>query len=214
MDPLVVAHAVAGTLALLSMWVPLFARKGGRAHRIGGRVYVAAMLGVVILALIVCAQRLTDGVPGNDEMAWFLSLIAVLAGSSTWFGWATSAQRRTVQSYHWWIPIAALGAGAAGVVFGVMRGVPLVIVFGALTLALAWAQLAVLRRGWPAGRARIGEHLGAMIAACISTITAFAVVNQGLVPSIVRPWLPPMVVWLLPTMVGVPFIVILRGRYR
>ncbi len=36
-------HVAAGTTALVSMWIPMFARKGGGLHRSAGTVFVAAM---------------------------------------------------------------------------------------------------------------------------------------------------------------------------
>ena len=37
---LLMAHVAAGSAALLSMFVPMFTKKGGRAHRRGGWVFV------------------------------------------------------------------------------------------------------------------------------------------------------------------------------
>ena len=36
-------HIAAGSLALVSLWVPLVSRKGGSVHRRAGRVFVIAM---------------------------------------------------------------------------------------------------------------------------------------------------------------------------
>jgi len=34
----VALHALAGSIALVAMWVPIFSKKGGRVHRRAGRV--------------------------------------------------------------------------------------------------------------------------------------------------------------------------------
>ena len=38
-------HVIAGTTALVSMWIPMFAKKGASLHRTAGKVFVAAMAG-------------------------------------------------------------------------------------------------------------------------------------------------------------------------
>ncbi|MGD2133329.1 MAG: hypothetical protein PVI23_11090 [Maricaulaceae bacterium] len=52
-DALLTTHISAGSLALAAMLVPLLAPKGGRIHRSGGWVFVAAMAAVSASALIM-----------------------------------------------------------------------------------------------------------------------------------------------------------------
>ncbi|MFT4621367.1 MAG: hypothetical protein ACI8PZ_000019 [Myxococcota bacterium] len=194
-------HALAGAVALVSMWVPLVSTKGGRAHRFGGKVYTAAMAAVVVFAWVVCAIRVTDGEPGNDGAAWFLAMIAVLAGDSTWFGWRMAGRDRGGPLDNV-VPGFAVLSGFAGIGLAVQTGFVLAGVFGGLCALLGAQQIRTLRRGEPTGKARIREHLGAMIAACIATVTAFVVVNTGHLQLPVS----PLVVWLAPTVLGVPAI--------
>ena len=44
-------HAGIGALALVSFWTAALARKGSQAHRYAGRVFLLAMLGILITAL-------------------------------------------------------------------------------------------------------------------------------------------------------------------
>jgi uncharacterized membrane protein len=75
----VVAHALAGAVALVSLWVPLLARKGGDAHRRAGRVYAYAMGAVSLTALVACALRVVEGDPERVRFAALLALVALLA---------------------------------------------------------------------------------------------------------------------------------------
>lgn len=209
MSPLVVAHALCGAIALGSMAVPLAARKGGRAHVLGGRVYVAAMVGVVSLALAVCARRLAAD--PADDAATFLGLIGVLAGHSTFQGWRLARRRLE--------PAPVDGAvGAAVGLLGVVAvlgsgGSPLWIAFGALTAFTGGLAARDGLRGFPSGKARIRAHLASMIAAGISTVSAFLVVNLHHLPEAVVGLLPPVAWWLLPTVLGVPAIFWFGRRY-
>ena len=90
-------HIVCGVAALLSMFVPVFTKKGGRSHRLGGRVYVWSMAGVVASALTVCAIRLLDET-ADHEGAYFLALVGILAGANTWYGVRVLQQKTRQQA--------------------------------------------------------------------------------------------------------------------
>ena len=50
-------HIAGGSAALLSMFIPLISRKGGRTHRRSGWVFVAGMTIVSLTALALSAAR-------------------------------------------------------------------------------------------------------------------------------------------------------------
>ena len=211
---LVAAHAVAGAVALLSMGVPLASRKGGPLHRRAGRVYTAAMAGVVVLAIVVAGARLLDEASGNDGMSVFLILVAILAGDTTWFGWMTAREQRSAPSLgHRAFPAAIAGVGVLAVVWGATGAGPLPLAFGILTAFVAGSQVRALRAGWPTGKARIREHIASYIPSCIATTTAFLVVNAPNLPPAVREAVPGIVVWLAPTVVLTPAIFWFQRRY-
>jgi UDP-N-acetylmuramyl pentapeptide phosphotransferase/UDP-N-acetylglucosamine-1-phosphate transferase len=211
---LIVAHAVSGAVALLSMGVPLASRKGSPRHRKAGRVYTPAMAGVVVLATVVAGARLLDDAPGNDGMSTFLILVAVLAGDTTWFGWMTAREQQSAPSLgHRAFPAAIAGLGGLAVVRGLRGGGPLPLAFGVLTAFVAGSQVRALRGGWPTGKARIREHIASYIPSCIATTTAFLVVNAANLPPAVREAVPGIVVWLAPTVLLTPAIFWFQRRY-
>jgi uncharacterized membrane protein len=79
-------HIVGGSAALLSMFVPMVTRKGGRVHRRAGWVFVAGMAVVSLTALLLAGWRvLFDPRPDARTAGLFLFYIAILtaAGVST-----------------------------------------------------------------------------------------------------------------------------------
>ena len=76
-------HIAGGSAALLSMFIPLVARKGGRTHRRSGWVFVGGMSLVSVTALALSAARyLFDPRPEAKAFALFLFYIAILTGSA------------------------------------------------------------------------------------------------------------------------------------
>ena len=210
MSAWILFHIVCGVSALLSMFVPVFTKKGGRAHRLGGRVYVWSMAGVVASALTVCAIRLLDET-ADHEGAYFLALVGILAGANTWYG-VRVLQQKTRQQAHRnpvdrSIALIAAIAGAAGTVYGFVASQPLFIAFGLLSVSLGVGQLREMAGPWKDNKAWLVSHLSNMLAACIATSTAFLVVNQPRLPAELAQLVPPIVIWLAPTVLGSPLII-------
>lgn len=210
MTGLVGFHIVCGVLALVSMVVPVATKKGGRTHRRSGRVYVGSMAGVVASALAICGLRLLE--PSADHQgALFLGLVGVLAGANTWYGMRVLQQksRRGPHRHRLDQGIAAVtvAVGGVGTLFGVLAGHPLFLAFGLLTVSLGIGQLREMAAPWKHQKAWLVAHLSNMLAACIATTTAFLVVNQPRLPTEVAEMVPPLVLWLAPTVVGSPLIV-------
>src|SRR5919109_5124728 len=83
---LLALHVAGGSAALLSMFVPMFTRKGGRTHVRAGWVFVAGMAIVSVTALLLSGWRLLfDARAEARTAALFLFYIAILtaAGVST-----------------------------------------------------------------------------------------------------------------------------------
>lgn len=206
MDVLKLAHALAGGTALLVMVVPMVSVKGGKNHRLYGKIYAGSMALVVVFALLLCTRRLLNDDPTDDDSALFLGMVGWLAADTTWFGWRTARKAAgPVVAAHRVVPVGTAVIGAAGLVRGLaFGGGPVWAAFGGLSMWVAVLQLRRLKEGWPTGADRIRAHLGMMIASCIATVTAFLVVNVSNAPEAVQGYLSPVVVWLLPTVIGVP----------
>jgi uncharacterized membrane protein len=207
-------HILAGAVAITVFWLPLVLKKGGALHRRVGWVYVGAAATIAITGFITCARMLTDDNPRNDRTAVFLAYVGVLAAASAQFGVrAVRTKRRTGPSkslVDLAPPVLLLGGGAALAAFGIREGVTLHVLFALLGIALGSAQLRFWVRAPETRTAWFLEHMSGMGVSCITTVTAFLVVNAhrfGLGPF-------DLVVWIAPGVVGGLAISVWRRYYE
>jgi uncharacterized membrane protein len=208
-------HIAAGTTALVSMWIPMAARKGAALHRKAGQVFVAAMATVSVTALLLAAARfLTDPTEHGRQAGLFLLLVTIVTGAAVSAGVRVlKTKRRTAPHLHWWdIGLAGLlvVAGIGGFAYGVATGAALFIAFSALALANGAGQLRYWLRAPQAPLHWWFEHMSAMLGACIAATTAFLVVNAS------RWGLETfsLVVWVAPSIVGGIGIAVWTRYYR
>ena len=208
-DVLIALHILCGAVALLVMVVPFVTRKGSKNHVRAGRIYVIAMIAVVLLAWVTCGLRLVAD-PENGG-ARFLALVGLLAGHSTWQGWRAAARRDLGPS-----PLDAAVSGAVAVIaIGAVLALgrsALWISFGSLLVFTAGLGVRDGIRGHADNSARIRAHIVGVVPACIATVTAVLVVNLANLPPQIVGLLPPVLWWLLPTIAGVPAIVYYTRR--
>jgi uncharacterized membrane protein len=207
-------HVLAGAVALSVFWLPLVAKKGGAIHRRVGWVYVAAAATIALTGFVNCARMLTDANPANDRSGVFLAYVGIIAAASAQIGVrALGTKRRTAASRNPvdLAPPALLALGGVGLAaFGLREAVPLYVIFAALGVTLGTTQL----RFWleaPATRAAwFFAHMAGMGGSCITTVTAFLVVNAhrfGLGPF-------DLVVWIAPGVLGAVGLAIWRRYYE
>jgi hypothetical protein len=196
------AHILAGAVALSVFWLPVVTKKGGATHRRAGWVYVVAAGAIALTGFANCARMLTDGNPSNDRAAVFLAYIGVLAAASAQLGVrALGTKRRTSGSrslVDLALPALLVVGGLALGALGLRVGRPLFVVFGTLGLVQGVAQLRFWLRAPRAPREWFFAHMTGMGTSCITTVTAFLVVNAhrfGLGTF-------DLVVWVTPGVVG------------
>jgi uncharacterized membrane protein len=211
-NPVLAIHIVAGSLALASMLIPMVTRKGGRAHRRAGWVFVSSMGVVSVTALLLSGGRLLfDPRPEAREFAFFLLVIALLTGSAVSAGVRVLRfKERTAARLHWWdtgLP-ALLGAASLGLgMDGLARGQVLFVSFGGIGLLSAAGSLRYWLRP-PASRMHWWfEHMTSMLTGCIAATTAFLVIGG----SSIGIW--PLAAWLGPSIIGVPAIALWTRYY-
>jgi hypothetical protein len=174
-------HILAGVVALGALWIPLVARKGGRVHRRAGWVYACAMWVAALGAWGLCAARLLDDERGNDATALFLAFVGLLAASGAGTGiriLRTKSRSPTrASAFDVTSSSLVLAASVALSGFGIFQQSVLYVAFGVLGAFLSlrqlkyWLRAPITRMDW------WFAHMGNMLAACIGTVTAFAVVN-------------------------------------
>ena len=195
-DALLFLHILAGVLALAAAGAALGAAKGGRLHRRAGGAYAAAMAAVGLSALVLALARPSP----------FLFAVGVFSLFLVFTGWRAATVRdgrpRPVDHAGGAVMaasgLAMLGWGGWGLATGAGAQPVILLVFGAIGLSMAAADLRAWRRGPIAGKDRIARHLGRMLGGVIATVTAAGVVNLG--------FLPDLLVWLGPTVLITPVI--------
>ena len=109
-DVVIRLHAFAGAVALGSMWIPMFSRKGGSLHRKAGRVFTGSMACAAATALAASVLRLVER-PDAPQGPVLLSLVAIQSAAATWWGVAVlrrKARDGSSRSLPDWLAAAAL----------------------------------------------------------------------------------------------------------
>jgi uncharacterized protein (TIGR03435 family) len=207
-------HIAGGSVALLSMFIPLLSRKGGVTHRRAGWVFVAGMTVVSITALLMSGIRfLTDTSPAGRQFSMLLFYIAILTSAGMWAGLRVlGARQRTARGSAIDITWAAVltASGALTAVYGFAVGQPLFMAFSTIGLLNGGGQLSYWLRRPTVPMHWWFAHMGNMLGACIAATTAFAIAGGR------RLGLPgdSLITWLGPTAIGLPAIAIWLAYYR
>ncbi len=209
LDIFLVIHITFGSIAVLAGPVAMATRKGGRYHRLGGKTYYGSMIGVLITSLVIC--YLTRNI--------FLTLVSVFT-----FHMITSGYRALyLKKLHvgqraapvdWVIGIVAglfnLGLLAFAVLiiatkeqaaFGYIS-----LVFSFIGLSFVWRDIKKFIKPPKEKQHWLYDHISGMMGGYIATITAVSAVNFTFMPTIF--------VWLWPSAIGTPAIIMWVGFYR
>jgi len=183
-------------------------KKGGYRHRRLGRVYVGSMGFVSASALLLFVF---DPNPSRQ----FLALVAVFSFYFVFSGYRVLSRKRPSDSpavVDWAATVLLVGAGVGLSVFGATQLLSgagfgtVMLVFGGIALWFGGNDIRHFRRGSSDPRTWFYEHLSRMAGGYIATVTAFSSVNFTFLPSVVS--------WLWPTVIGTPLIFLLVRRYR
>jgi hypothetical protein len=204
---LLILHVAAGSLALLAAIFAISLRKGARKHNLAGKTYFCCMMAVAATAIPVSLLR-------PNLMLFF---VALFSAYMAYAGWRFGHKSRFVMKRKPYVEWTMLGVGVAMVVSGlveVLTGTPMgwvLVAFGSIGLQFAVQDL----RGWGKTEdfgTRISNHLSHMLGGTIATITAVLV--QQVVPRL-EPTSPFKVfVWLAPTVIITPLIVIWARKVK
>lgn len=212
-------HAVVGTVALASLFIPLLTRKGGKAHRRMGWVFTAFMALAVFSAYGLTSWRIfwDTSMPERSKLfSVFLFYVATLTGASLWQGIlvlrSKARQTASKEVKHLGPSSFLFVTGVTVCVLGLMRHHVLLIGFSLVGIYVASSQL----KYWltkPSGKMHWWfAHMEAMFAASIAAVTAMAVTAlPKLLPS---EYSLPLMVWLAPTLVGVPLLFFWKRFYK
>ena len=177
-----VLHVGGGATGIVSGWVAILARKGGRLHRVAGTVFFVAMLTMTGIATIVA--------PMLDADQWVNTTMAVFTFYLTATAWAT-VQRRAgevgrferaaavvpvgVAAVGLWLAWVSAQTGAAG------ANAP-VFPFAIIAALAAVCDVRMIRRGGISGAPRVARHLWRMTLALFVATGSFFLGQQKFLP--------------------------------
>lgn len=180
---LLILHILAGFAALAMGLMAILAKKGKALHRLGGKIYFWSMVMVVITAVILSLFK---------DIA-FLLMIAIFSFYLCYTGYRATLQKQLKPNFPDWL-IMALAMMNAGFMLASLNAI--LMVFAGLSIVFGTQDLAAYF-GWrkqSKSNNWLTMHIGRMLGAYISTLTASLVVNVQVEPT----WL----IWLAPTFVG------------
>jgi len=198
---LLVIHIISGFLTLLNGCISIAVKKGGKVHRLAGKIFFFSMLGVTVTALVISIAK-------NNQ---FLLLIAIFSFYQTYMGFRAVKDKSLKPSK---LDRIVLFFGALNTFFMIYSMHIVLMIFGGIGLFLVVGNLRVnllvqRKKNLPQ-LSWLKRHIGMMMGSYISTVTAFVVVNSGLFASLhVARWLP----WLLPSVTLFPWIVYFTRKY-
>ena len=144
-------HVLSGCVVLLAMWVPIFTRKGSRAHVAGGWAFAGSMAVLCITSVVLCVMQLVAGHSGtsvtgrgtaqDDAFAVLLAFISVYCVNQIVAAVRAARVRSIPSATVDRSNTAALGASALGTIgYGAATGTVVLLVVGTLGLLATRSQ--------------------------------------------------------------------------
>lgn len=229
-------HIVLGAIALVIYWVPVVVRKGSALHIRVGKVFYYLMLTVAGSGIVLSAIGLSDPVGiyaagqnmTNEQiqrmLVWrvpfsqFLLLLSLLT-------WVTvrhaigvlraKTDRALLRRWSYQGPVVAMYPLAAYVGYqGIQIGMPLLIVFAAVSLVTATTISRYVYKNELLPRQWIIEHFSAMIGSGIAVYTAFFAAGGRRLLAEFLPGNWQLVSWLAAPVIGLSALILLSGYYK
>ena len=216
-ETIVVLHVLAGTVGLISFWIPIAARKGSARHRKWGLVacrgfMIAGVLAVAmaLLSLYGPEQRLPmieNRELFNGLFGWMMLYLGMLTVGFAHYGLAVIEHRNRRAalrgSRHQLIFAAVVVLAIKCGVYGLTTSQPLMALVAFVGLiAVATQQHYVWRREVAPG-SHVPEHFRSLLGMGISAYTAF--MSVGMIRMVPDQVFNPLI-WAVPSIIGVGLI--------
>jgi len=202
-------HIFAGALSLIVAPIAMAVLKGGKAHRLFGKLFFWSMTWIFVSAVILSIYKWKP----------FLLMVSVLSYYLAVSGYRTLYQKQLssgkgVMWYDWVAAIATglfmLGFAGWGIYMlstgNSSSGVFLLLAFSVGGLLSVRGEITAFLKP-PADKNRwLYNHIGRMVGGFIASVTAFSVNVLLFVPGIWQ--------WVWPTLLGTPFIIYSVRTYK
>lgn len=205
-----IIHILAGATALITGLIAMLTRKGGKAHRFNGKLYFWSMAIIFVSSIYMSLYK---------DMIFFV-LIAFFSFQAAFNGYRILYLKKLQQGQKA-APLDYIGiiVGGAAALFMLNLGILninrntemaiVLLVFGVFYALGVWQEWRKFSKPPTEKMFWYYKHIGQMGGAYIATTTAFLVNNYRLFP-----FIPAVVLWLLPTAVGVIVITRVIKKYK
>lgn len=198
-DTLRIIHIAAGSVAFVVAPIALIVKKGGNAHRKWGLVFFWAMALVGTTAAIMAPMH------GN----LFLLMIGVFSFYLAFKGYRSVFRKKVWKTkktafIDWFFAILNTVFSLGLLILGITKlGTPggfgiIACVFGLLGSWLGIKDILIFLKPSSDPKEWFFSHMTGMVTAYIAAVSAFSAVNMD--------FLPPVVQWLWPTVIGSPLL--------
>lgn len=202
-----ILHILGGFSALATGALAMLTRKGGRVHRLNGKIYFGGMTAVFISAVILSVAHHIPFL----LMVGFFSYYMVVRGYRALY-LKKLGRGQKAGTLDWAIILAAAGFVFYLVIWGIIQATVgngfgyVGMVFGGLGSSFLISDIRKFLRPPTEKMHWWFTHIAGMCGGYIATVTAFVVVNVRLNPE----W----ITWLLPTAIGGPLIFRTVAKYK
>jgi hypothetical protein len=229
-------HVLCGLIGLVAFWMPAIVRKGGALHKRSGRIFYLATCGVAGTGLVVAALLLAAPLtvhplrsPVSPAVAaviaakirWtvpFLVYLLLITFVPVYHGVRVLATRRAPKELrtpvHTALSAASIAASAVMVGLGIALRQPVFLALSPIGFLVGAGNLQFARTPYPTPMAWWYEHMGSMIGGGIAFHTAFLVLGAGRLFGLQLTGANAAILWILPTIIGLPATAIWVRYYR
>lgn len=220
---LVTAHIVTGSVGLLTLWVPIFSRKGSTIHKWWGKVFAYALLatGAIAIGISICTLLAPlETHPFFDDakliraiFGWMMLYLAIMTINLSWYGLQCIRHRRDhLRNRNAVILIGQLLTFVAAVNcvwHGLQVGQPLLPGIAVVGIAAAILNTRFVLTDKPPPQEWLIQHTRGLVGAGISVYTAF--LAFGAVNLLPAAAFNP-ILWATPTTIGVAYLLYHQWR--
>lgn len=201
------SHIASGTVAFIAAPIALMVKKGADNHRLFGKIYFWAMAFVALSAIVLSVLR-------ENIFLFCVAFFAFyMAASGYRWLWRKSPNQKPAR-LDWFIHLTAVIFNGGLLAIGIIRLVQnsgdafgyISSVFGLIGLNFGRSNIKQMLKPSGEKAAWLYNHIGGMIGGYIATVSAFSAVNMNFLPTVIQ--------WLWPTIIGVPVIYFFIAFYR
>jgi len=205
--PLLIVHIISGSVSLLSGLANIIRKKGDGAHKQVGLVFVVAMLVASFSALAMSVLK--------ENLFLFTIGFFTIYMIGTGVRYLKIKRRVIAKRVKWndWILSVLMFFFGSFLIF---KGIVMLThinwfgtvlcVFGGISIMMVSQDIINLRGNSKYKNFGLLTHIQRMIGAYIASVTAFLVVNID--------FLPGAILWLLPTFLMVPLIIVWSNKFK